>query len=122
MASSKDKKLLLIKSLHTVIWLFFNLVIFYLLYAAIANSIDRWVFICIGLVLVEGVVLLAFKMFCPLTVWARKYSDSTKANFDIFLPNWLAKYNKLIYTTIFLIALIIIVLRLVIGYSVAKTG
>ncbi|MBG43956.1 MAG: hypothetical protein CL530_08305 [Aequorivita sp.] len=115
MASSKDKKLLLIKSLHTVIWLFFNLVIFYLLYAAIANSIDRWVFICIGLVLVEGVVLLAFKMFCPLTVWARKYSDSTKANFDIFLPNWLAKYNKLIYTTIFLIALIIIVLRLVIG-------
>tara|TARA_R110002012_G_scaffold39867_5_gene109953 strand:- start:813 stop:1160 length:348 start_codon:yes stop_codon:yes gene_type:complete len=115
MASSKDKKLLLIKSLHTVIWLFFNLVIFYLLYAAIANSIDRWVFICIGLVLVEGVVLLTFKMFCPLTVWARKYSDSTKANFDIFLPNWLAKYNKLIYTTIFLIALIIIVLRLVIG-------
>ena len=117
MTSSKDKKLLLIKSLHTVIWLFFNLVIFYLLYAAIANSIDRWVFICIGLglVLVEGVVLLAFKMFCPLTVWARKYSDSTKANFDIFLPNWLAKYNKLIYTTIFLIALIIIVLRLVIG-------
>tara|TARA_R110002020_G_scaffold25263_5_gene82385 strand:- start:5917 stop:6264 length:348 start_codon:yes stop_codon:yes gene_type:complete len=115
MASSKDKKLLLIKSLHTVIWLFFNLVIFYLLYAAIANSIDRWVFICIGLVLVEGVVLLAFKMFCPLTVWARKYSDSTKANFDIFLPNWLAKYNKLIYTTIFLIALVIIVLRLVIG-------
>ena len=31
---------------------------------------------------------------------ARKYSDSTKANFDIYLPEWLAKYNKEIYTTI----------------------
>jgi hypothetical protein len=47
-------------------------------------------------------------MFCPLTVIARKYSDSTKANFDIFLPNWLAKYNKLIYTSIFGVAVLIL--------------
>ena len=112
MAYSKNDKLLFIKSLHTVIWLFFNVVIFYLLYAAIANKIDKWVWICIALVLLEGLVLLAFKMFCPLTVIARKYSDSTKANFDIFLPNWLAKYNKLIYTTIFVVAVIIVVYRL----------
>jgi hypothetical protein len=112
MAYSKNKKLLFIKSLHTVIWLFFNVVIFYLLYAAIANKIDIWVWICIALVLLEGLVLLAFKMFCPLTVIARKYSDSTRANFDIFLPNWLAKYNKLIYTSIFVVAVIIVVYRL----------
>ena len=112
MAYSKNNKLLFIKSLHTVIWLFFNVVIFYLLYAAIANKIDKWVWICIALVLLEGLVLLAFKMFCPLTVIARKYSDSTKANFDIFLPNWLAKYNKLIYTSIFVVAVIIVVYRL----------
>lgn len=112
MAYSKNNKLLFIKSLHTVIWLFFNVVIFYLLYAAITNKIDIWVWICIALVLLEGLVLLAFKMFCPLTVIARKYSDSTKANFDIFLPNWLAKYNKLIYTSIFVVAVIIVVYRL----------
>lgn len=113
MADSKNNKLLFIKTMHTVIWLFFNVVIFYLLYAAIANKIDIWAWICIGLVLTEGLVLLAFKMFCPLTVIARKHSDSTKENFDIFLPNWLAKYNKLIYTTIFCIAVIIVVYRLV---------
>jgi len=43
MAYSKNNKLLFIKGLHTVIWLFFNVVIFYLLYAAIANKIDKWV-------------------------------------------------------------------------------
>jgi len=111
MAASNNNKLLFIKSIHTAIWIFFNVVIFYLLYAAIAGKIDIWVWVCVSLVLIEGLVLLAFKMFCPLTVWARKYSTSTKANFDIFLPNWLAKYNKLIYTTIFCIAVIIVVYR-----------
>lgn len=115
MTASHNNKLLFIKSIHTVVWLFFNVVIFYLLYAAIANRIDKWVWICIGLVLIEGLVLLAFKMFCPLTVLARKYSNSTKSNFDIFLPNWLAKYNKHIYTTIFCIAVIIVIYRLTFG-------
>ena len=104
--------LLLIKIVHTAIWLFYNVVIFYLLYAAIVNRIDIWVWICIGLVVAEGIVLLIFKMFCPLTVMAHKYSDSTKDNFDIFLPNWLAKYNKLIYTSIFSVAVIILIYRM----------
>jgi len=90
----KGKQLLIIKSIHTLIWLFFNVVIFYLLYAVLINKIDVWVWICIGLVLLEGIVLLLFNMFCPLTLLARKYSNSSKDNFDIFLPNWLAKYNK----------------------------
>jgi hypothetical protein len=106
------QKLFIIKSIHTIIWLFFNVVIFYLLYAVMINKIDQWVWICIGLVVAEGFVLVLFKMFCPLTILARKYSDSTKDNFDIFLPNWLAKYNKLIYTTIFGIAIIILIYRI----------
>jgi hypothetical protein len=107
------KPLILIKIIHTIIWLFFNVVIFYVLYAAIVNKIDIWVWICIGLVLLEGIVLLIFKNLCPVTVIARKYSNSTKDNFDIYLPNWLAKYNKLIYTSIFILALLILIYRLV---------
>lgn len=108
----KADKLLIIKILHTLVWLFFNVVIFYLLYAVIANKVDYWVWICIGLVILEGIILVLFKMLCPLTVMARKYSNSTKDNFDIFLPNWLAKYNKIIYTSIFLIAIGILIYRL----------
>ena len=105
-------KLLIVKIIHTIVWLFFNVVIFYLLYAVIVNKIDKWVWICIGLVLIEGLVLLLFKMFCPLTIIARKYSDSSKDNFDIFLPNWLAKHNKLIYTSIFVVAILILIYQL----------
>jgi hypothetical protein len=110
----EENKLLIVKIIHTIIWLFFNVVIFYLLYAVIINKIDIWVWICIGLVLLEGLVLLFFKMFCPLTIIARKYSNSTKDNFDIFLPNWFAKYNKLIYTSIFVVAIVILIYQLII--------
>jgi hypothetical protein len=108
-------KLTSIKLLHTLIWLFFNVVIFYLLYAVLINKIDRWVWMGIGFVLLEGIVLLIFKNRCPLTVMARKYSDSSKDNFDIYLPNWLAKYNKLIYTGLFLIAVLLLMYRLAIN-------
>jgi hypothetical protein len=91
--------------------MFFNLIIFYLYYAAITNKIDKWVWIGVGLILAEGLVLLYFKRICPVTLIARKYSDSTKDNFDIYLPNWLAKHNKSIYTSLFVLVLLIILFR-----------
>jgi hypothetical protein len=106
------KPLTFIKLLHTIIWVFFNVVLFYLLYAVVLNKIDIRVWICIGLVVLEIITLLIFKWFCPLTVWARKYSDSTKHNFDIYLPEWLAKYNKLIYGIIFTLSVVILAFRL----------
>lgn len=109
----KARKLWFIKMLHTVIWCGYMAVLFYLLYAVIFGRIDKWVWICIGLVLLEVLILLIFKLVCPLTLIARRYSDSKKSNFDIFLPNWLAKYNKLIYGCIFGIAVVILVFRMV---------
>ena len=107
---SPNSKLILIKILHTIIWLFFNVVIFYLLYAVIINKIDKWIWICIGLIVLEGIVLIIFKKICPVTIMARKYSDSDKDNFDIYLPVWLARYNKQIYSFIVLIAVIILII------------
>jgi len=104
-------KLILIKILHTAIWIFYNIVIFYLLYAVTSNKIDKWIWIGLGLIALEGLILLLFKKICPVTLIARKYSSSTSANFDIYLPNWLAKYNKLIYSIIVLIILVILLYR-----------
>jgi len=104
--------LIIIKVGHTVIWTFYNVVIWYLLYAVIANKIDSLVWIGISLVFLEGFILFIFKNICPLTLIARKYSNSSKENFDIYLPNWLAKYNKQIYTSIFVIILCLLLYRL----------
>jgi hypothetical protein len=108
----RQTKLVLVKVIHTLIWIFFNVVIFYMLYAVVQNKIDRWLWIGYGLVFLEGLTLLFFKFFCPLTLIARKYSDSAKDNFDIYLPNWLARYTKLIYTSIMVVIIILTVYRL----------
>jgi hypothetical protein len=102
-----------IKIIHTVIWVFFNAVLFYMAYAVIVNKIDSFVWIGIALILLEGIVLLSFKKMCPLTILARKYSESTRDNFDIYLPEWLARNNKLIYTTFFIIIVCGIIYRIV---------
>ena len=107
-----ETKLFTIKMVHTFIWVFFNFVIFYMLYAVIVNKLDKWLWIGYGLFFLEGLTLVIFKFFCPLTIIARKYSNSTKDNFDIFIPNWLAKNNKLIYTSILILIIILTIYQL----------
>jgi hypothetical protein len=104
-------KLFQVKLLHTLVWLFFVGIILYILYSGITGNITGFTWISIGLIIGEGLLLLIFKMFCPLTLLARKYSDSEKSNFDIFLPEWLAKYNKEIFTSIYVLGVALVLLR-----------
>ncbi|GLU56919.1 hypothetical protein [Dyadobacter frigoris] len=105
-------KLILVKILHTIIWLFFNIVIFYMLYAAVANKLDKYLWACYGLVFLEGTILIIFKNVCPVTLLASNYSRSKKDNFDIYLPNWLARFNKQIYISIVVIIIFITIYQL----------
>ena len=108
---TNETKLKTIKTVHTAIWLFFNFVIFYMLYAVVSGKLDIWLWIGFGLVFLEGLTLLIFKWYCPLTVLAKRYSTSDQDNFDIYLPNWLAKNTKIIYTSLVIIILIITIAR-----------
>lgn len=112
MASDEPGKLITIKIIHTAIWILFNVVILYMLYAVTFGEIDYRLWLGYGLIGTEVLVLVLFKFFCPLTIWARKYSDSTKSNFDIYLPEWLARYNKQIYTGIVVIIIGLTIIRL----------
>ncbi|OGX87304.1 hypothetical protein [Hymenobacter coccineus] len=106
-----EAKLLCIKVLHTLVWGFFVAVIGYVLYCGIANQISWHTWAASTLVLGEGAVLLLFRRHCPLTLLARRYSSSTKDNFDIFLPNGLARHNQLIFTSIFALGLLLLAYR-----------
>lgn len=55
---------------------------------------------------------MAFDSKCPLTLIARKYSRSTKDNFDIFLPEWLARHNKLIFPLLYALGVVLVGYRL----------
>ena len=105
-------KLVAIKSVHTAIWVGFNVIIAYLFYAVLTGHTGLYFWMGIGAILLEAAILLAFQWSCPLTLVARRYSDSRRDNFDIFLPNWLARHNKTIYTVIFLILIGLYLFRL----------
>jgi hypothetical protein len=105
-------KLFLITLLHTAIWLFYVLIILYTLYAAIMDRIDLYFLIAVCLVLLEGIILIKNGWRCPLTRIGGKYSSDVSIGFDIFLPKWLAKHNKTIFTLIFLASLILAIYRI----------
>ncbi|MFD2787171.1 hypothetical protein [Hymenobacter rubripertinctus] len=107
-----DTKLLIIKVIHTMVWGFFVAVIGYVLYCGITDQITWRTWVACALVVAEGGVLLLFRRHCPLTLLARRYSHSRRDNFDIFLPNWLARHNQLIFTSIYVLALLLLGYRL----------
>ena len=111
MDNSHATKLVLIKSLHTLIWIVMVCIIAYVVYSGVSGDITVYSWLAVGAVIGEGLVLWLFKGKCPLTVWARTYSDSQKDNFDIYLPEWLAKYNKLIFTMVFVVGFILMLLQ-----------
>lgn len=96
------KELVAVKSLHTVVWAFFVGCIVGIPLAA-AQERFRIAAILIGFVAVEAVVLLLNRWACPLTGVAARYTADRDDNFDIYLPRWLARHNKTIFTPLFLL-------------------
>lgn len=89
-----------IKTVHTIVWAFFAGCI-------LAIPVATWrgqlgvALVLIAVVCVEVVVLLANRWRCPLTDVAARYTEQRAANFDIYLPLWLARYNKEIFGSLF---------------------
>src|SRR5688572_16874476 len=117
-----ETKLVLVKSIHSSIWLIMVAMIVFILWCGITSTISIYTWLSISAVIGESLVLLLFKGSCPLTIVARKYSDSTKENFDIYLPNWLAKYNKQIFGTLFLLGLVLVLLQYFFTSLITQTG
>ena len=93
-----------IKLLHTVAWLFFVACIFLLPYFAYIGNFK----IALTLILfvsLEVIVLAVNRWRCPLTAVAARHTSDRQANFDIYLPLWLAKYNKEIFGPLFIAGL-----------------
>lgn len=100
----------LVRTIHTIVWAFFvSMILLVPILAWLGHFI--WSAAAGGMVMLEGLILLFNKGHCPLTDVAAKYTDDRRANFDIYLPEWLAKYNKSIFTTLFVIGVGIAVWR-----------
>ncbi len=89
-----------IKLLHTAIWVFFAGCIVALPVAGLRRRF-RWAAGLSALILVECMVLAVNHFRCPLTDLAARYTEERAANFDIYLPEWLARHNQSIFGALF---------------------
>lgn len=85
-----------VRLVHTLAWAFLAACVIGIPLAAAMGRIAL-ASVLIAVVGVEVMVLAANKWKCPLTNVAARYTDDRGDNFDIYLPVWLARYNKQIF-------------------------
>ena len=93
-----------VKAVHTLAWAFFAGCIVAIPFATYRGHFFA-AFVLIGIVLVEVLILVLNGWRCPLTDVAARYTADRADNFDIYLPLLLARYNKLIFGSLFVAAL-----------------
>lgn len=99
-----------IKAIHTAIWAILAVCILAIPALGWAEMYRQVVWLT-GIVLVEILVLVLNGWECPLTGVAARHTDDRRDNFDIYLPAWLARYNKAIFGSLFVAGQVIVVLR-----------
>ncbi len=85
-----------VKLVHTLIWAFFVGCILAIPYLAWRGRFGG-VLVASAFICAEIVVLLLNSLNCPLTPIAARYTNDRAANFDIYLPETLARYNKQVF-------------------------
>ncbi len=107
-AQVRERSLLVIKIVHTIVWVFFVACI-----AAVPVLTQRRAFVaaacCAAIVLAEVLVLALNRWSCPLTPLAGRHTDDRRPNFDIFLPEWLARHNKTVFGWLYAAGLVYLI-------------
>lgn len=95
-----------VKLVHTAIWTFFAACV---LAIPVASTLGHFRVAAglAGIVALEVFVLLLNSWSCPLTAIAARYTTDRKANFDIYLPEWLARNNKSVFGGLYVVGSIV---------------
>jgi hypothetical protein len=99
-----------IRLVHTLVWAFFAACILAIPAASWLGQ-HRTAAALIGVVALEVAVLAFNRMSCPLTSVAARYTSDRRANFDIFLPEWLARHNKMVFGSLYALGIVFALLR-----------
>lgn len=91
-----SQRLNAIKIAHTMVWALFAGCILAIPIASLLGE-HRMAAWLSAIVFAEVLVLLFNQWSCPLTSVAARYTEDRRPNFDIYLPEWLARYNKQIF-------------------------
>jgi hypothetical protein len=95
-----------VRVIHTIVWAFFASCIGAIPVFAWRGDL-RSAALFIGIVFIEVLVLALNRWGCPLTPVAARYTDDRRDNFDIYLPEWLSRHNKLIFGGLYVAGIVL---------------
>jgi hypothetical protein len=100
--SQRFNALVAIKLLHTAVWAVLAGCILALPITGLLHRF-HWAIILTVISVAECVVITLNKGRCLLTNLAARLTDERADNFDIYLPNRVARHNKAIFGTLFVV-------------------
>jgi len=103
--------ILQIKIVHSLIFWVLSLCVGYALFSGATGRITVWTWVAVGLLVVESVVLVAAGWTCPLTILAERQGALRGSVTDIFLPRWFADRIFPVCGSLYGIAILLLVLR-----------
>lgn len=109
-SSTTVNPLTAIKLAHTIVWAFFVACILAIPHYTVKSEFGIATFFA-AVVAVEVAILVLNRMRCPLTAIAARHTDDRRANFDIYLPEWLARNNKQIFGTLYVLAMLFLLMH-----------
>ena len=89
-----------------------SVLLFALLYEVLFDRITMLTWIAMGAFVIEGLILIANGLKCPLTTYAEELGSIHGQVTDIFLPKWFAERVFQIYGSLFALALLVLAFRL----------
>ena len=108
---NEARGLLLVRWIHTIIYVVMVAAIGILLYAGITGHTGLWFWTALGLVAVESIVFFGNRMRCPLTALAVRYGAEKGYAFDTLLPERVTRHTFRFFGTLTVLGLILMVLR-----------
>ena len=87
-----NKKVFVVKFIHSTLFWLMVFCLFYILYCAISRIYDWTLLTAIGIIIIEGLSLVFNHWRCPLTTLAEKYGAENGAVTHIFLPKLCSRY------------------------------
>jgi hypothetical protein len=103
--SSAARRYRAVKIVHTIVWAFFAGSILGIFACAWAGA-HQGAAVFTALVMIEVAVLALNGLRCPLTAVAARYAADPENDIDIYIPRWLAKHNKLVFGTLYVVAIL----------------
>ncbi|MDQ0462694.1 hypothetical protein QO010_000442 [Caulobacter ginsengisoli] len=102
------QRLILVRALHTAIYLVMASSVFIVLLAGITGVHGPWLWIAGALVGVECVVFIASGLKCPLTAVAARYGAGVS---DTFLPERFTRHTFRIFTPLIVLGVLLVAAR-----------